>query len=1215
MASVFGTGIDLVINQTGIRSGDVISGAPGKKQSQGVVMEVIGNYPPGKNEVESLSSSDIRDKLNIIPFFEPMNNNERKGWLLQNSVDLKDLYMNDTDIYVKFLKIDGNNFFYEALTAEQIAQLISGNPNREDGSWNIKEVYDMFPGKPGTKPNRRTLVFRPNNWRLLVIRDDIDQFEGIYFDLDNFQLKSDLVRKPLGGILRRIVFESESKTIIPDLGVYSSVGSSSLTLDDVFSVCEKYVDRKSLEEFKEVLNWFPPSVHKSLIQKLIRTRCKDVEFSGTVYPAIIPLLVSFSMLITHPGAFVPNIQRYVTGAESAIKRLAVSICEDSYTEDFNVLLSLYVCALIKQRYKTWNPSKTTVEKWIKTMIDSQGDSRSFDYNWRDFEENITVIDELTASYLVLQEIKSFHSDIKMVGSIAQNLGRASEPIIDIKMEVMPLVHCIDHHSYGDIGHWMPYTQTPYPELFGKIWDRVVGVNPRYPKYADYVNTMEEDAFVQFVRQAQVNLWISKMYEPTNRPYLNNLDNEHQEIEISYEIDSTWIAGLIGPIEVRIKSKIAIVVLRVDNIFEMTAIKKPSRDKNSPLLTEDEQLLAIGSAKKLLSEGIKLKNIPSTLPIQKDSVVYLKDDKYIISSNDNSAISVKDPKTLGKSSSQLIDWDELRKFRFRLRVHPDLGTDESPCNNAVLYTGTGIEENADKKLLRLLEETDLKVLRRLMIYLTGYQSKIKLHRISRDGSGTYYQVTPEDSGVHRFLCAICLLYPAALKMTSDGFMVSNGPLLWSVRDTISEYVKTLQVSDVRWDPLLSISDDRKRWEHQISSVQQMIDRNRAGKKGHLIWIDVGMGKTLIAFDYLEYLIREGQMPKYCVYTLPSSAIDNTVRELQMKGLKYKLMDSRKPAQKTGGNIIEPLTINIIRHDHMILNGMDDKLKEIASECIFIVDEFHKTLAKTKRTSIALELVKLSYDFIGMSGTIIKDTNTDELIEWLEQIVEFEVTKDNYWVAVGALVSRKVQTQVVVERELVEVEMSPDEKEAYNKLVPEKLGGTANSIKFNDALRISYSAATREMVYLTEQYLNLGEGVFLVAKTIQHQEEMRDELIRSGVPPNSISLFGKNNQVTLTPEYNGPIKVVITTMAHNAGYTLTKFRVMIQSEYPSSQATRDQLEGRINRIGQTSEKILVITVVTGILTYMHENHEKARSLSEAIRGFAKDAGIDYKLIDYR
>ena len=112
---------------------------------------------------------------------------------------------------------------------------------------------------------------------------------------------------------------------------------------------------------------------------------------------------------------------------------------------------------------------------------------------------------------------------------------------------------------------------------------------------------------------------------------------------------------------------------------------------------------------------------------------------------------------------------------------------------------------------------------------------------------------------------------------------------------------------------------------------------------------------------------------------------------------------------------------------------------------------------------------------------------------------------------------------------------------------------------------------------------------------------------GIQDSQIFLFGKDSQITLTPEYNGPIKIVITTIRHSAGYTLTKFRIMITSVYFTNQATREQLEGRINRIGQISPMVRIITIHTGILSYVHERYEKVRNMAEALKGFAKDVGV--------
>lgn len=224
----------------------------------------------------------------------------------------------------------------------------------------------------------------------------------------------------------------------------------------------------------------------------------------------------------------------------------------------------------------------------------------------------------------------------------------------------------------------------------------------------------------------------------------------------------------------------------------------------------------------------------------------------------------------------------------------------------------------------------------------------------------------------------------------------------------------------------------------------------------------------------------------------------------------------------------------------------------------------------------------------------------------------MTEKNYWVAIGALVSKKVQTRVIVDRKIIEIQMPGDIQERYYQLVPENLGGTARQIDFIGAINLCYEVVTRNIVDTTVEYVKMGEGVFVVAKDISHQQQIRDNLVMKGMDKNMIHLFDKDNQITLTPEYNGPVKVVITTKRHSEGYTLTKFRIMITSVYFSNQATREQLEGRINRIGQTSPNVLIIVYHTGILSYINEKYEKARTLSEALKGFAGEVGVDYKAL---
>lgn len=1181
--------MELRINETGVRTGEFITSSSSGKQSKGAVLQVRGVYPADISLVNKLTPIQLQDSLNVIPFFNPMSAAQRLEWLINNGTTTKKLYIEDApNVFVKFLKIGTTNFFTKILSQDTRDTLLQGNPQDPEGYWPIKEVYDLFPRKPGSRTRKVTMIFRPSNWVLMIPERLVQSYNGIYIFLNEYRLNHGIINAPTGGRIYSFDTESKIQPLLPKIGIVITENRPNpLTETSLFNLASNHVNINIMNNIKPFISWFPPSLHKSLIQKLIRTRCDNVEYNGQLYPAAAVLLTSLSLLILNPGVFVPNIRRFVTGIESAAKRLGVSIHEDSYTERNNVMMGLYASAMVAQDDRNWLPTDTMINDWFTVAIEAQGDYRAYSYDFRTFNGQIKQYTDLSMAYFLLSEIRSFQSDIDIVGSISQNQGRPKLTNPDnIKINTMSLIHCLDHHSFAEIVHYMPYTGVGYPKLLDEIWDQVVGVNPRYPKFKTYATIMEREPFVKLVRIAQRDLWTSKTFKPQLRSVYENLNTP-----FTYKLDSSWLAGLVGPIEVKLPEGVtAIVVLRVDDIQEMTAVKRPQRDaKDNPELTDAEQIKGILMAKTLLSNGIKLTNVPTTLPLLTNSIVYLRNNEYLIV----------------LKNGQCYKWETIINLTYSLPIHPSI---EPTINNALILTGDGIDQKSNNAINYIVTTYNTESLRRLSTYLTGYKSTIELTKISRYGTGTYYQVVPEDTAVNQILCYICVMYPAAIMKTKMGFKVKNGPLLWSIRDLInSELGKTVTFGPGWITPKV---ETRNRWEHQIDSVRQMVQRNQDGKKGHLIWIKVGLGKTLISIDYLDYLIKNNRMPPYCVYSLPASAINNIVKEMQLRGIPTKVLDARLNStqnQKT----IEPYKVCLIKHDHMRRNGMDTQLKSIARQMVFIVDEFHKTLSKTIRTSLALELSRLSYDFIGMSGTIIKDTNYDELIKWLEQIVEFEVTEKNYWVAIGALVSRKVHTRVVVDRNAVSVPLG-NMSEAYYKLVPEKIGGTARQIDFRGAVDICYQVVTVHIVNTIKQYNDMGEGVFVVTKDVKHQKSIRDQLINIGFKPNQIGLFTKDNQITLTSEYNGPIKVVITTKRHSEGYTLTKFRIMITSVYFSNQATREQLEGRINRIGQISPNVRVIIYHTGILSYIHEKYEKARTLSQALKGFAGEVGIDYQTL---
>lgn len=1132
----------MYLYQTGLRSGERVGAAPDATQNRGTVMDVRfppgGYYPPSRQAIENLDLVTLRDRFRDIQFFSTMNVEERRNWLISHATDKTHLYLEDVEMEVRFISISGD-FFTQQLSPETITDLLNGQ------YWSIRKVYELFPRRPGSRARKHTLIFRPSNWIVLPFESTLSSFQGLWLDLDN------------GQSLQGSGFPTARLTLLDqEIGVKTQPRDTDWNWD---SIRELAPDPSAADEIRTLIQWFPPALYKSLIQKLIRTGSEIFTHQDRSYLARDLLFTAFISLALHPGAFVPNIQRYVSGLEGATKRLAVSIAEDSYHSDPNLLSSLLGAALLAQADRSWHPSDKLLCWWLQAAEEARQDRRYFVYRPSLPPPTIST-DPHTLSYYLLKTLRSFPSDLELFATIAARRGEfiigtpISSPLVP---GALPLIHIIDQHTYPEIG-WYLFGES-YPRLFQQLWQDVSSYNPR-------LKPMTETPFFHKVREAQHLVWLRQVGEKSEIPTTSE--------EISYEtkLPESWLAGLIGTIAIGNNY----VVLRPENIYELVALRRPTRGLK-PELTDEEREITLQKARDLLRKGYPLLS-SSLLPQFKHAHVYLIDDEYYLEYSGISFRNSLQGDKVSRQSGMRKSWHEARHLNYIFPVH------QAPILSpsiAIQTYGIGISANSDDRWVKLIEQSSVIVRRRLFHYLQAARSLIELYPISRTGEAQSYTVMPEDSEVNILLHSLAQLYPAALTVEKRGFRVGCGSLLWDL-------AKGILPAPTYYSGWHIPATNRSLWHHQVESLERMKSNQR---RGYLLWIPVGLGKTLIVREYLRYLAEMGKLPKYCLYTLPPSALDSVKREFD--GVRTKVLDFR---QGSRSRVLEAGTINFVYHDHL---RMVD-LTEQANEIFFIVDEFHKTLNPTQRTSSALELVRLSTGFIGLSGTIIKDTETQPLIQWLEQVVDFEVTESNYWVAIGALVSKRVQTRVVVERETVEVPLGED----YYSLVPKVLGGSSTQLKFRQALTLSYHAVEEELEQLVRDYQAIGEVVFVVTRDQAHQQRLAVALSDLNV-----YLIGMNHSLTLLPGDKRGIEVVITTPKYAEGYTLTGSRVMLTGVWFSNQATREQLEGRLNRIGQPSDLIRVITVQAGLLSYVQRRYESARTLSEVMKGFADEIQIPY------
>lgn len=1132
---------------------------PKEKSNEGTEIIIYGEYPPNTRALEEMNEETRRNLitvLSLLPHFSGYSEEKIMAELMEKSIE-SEVYINDIQgIKMKFIKL-GGSYFSDMIDEESRNELMMGNPEN-DGIWDVSEVYSIL--MKGRKKNvaaksiekgRGTLVFRPSIWRLVLNMEISGKYNGLYI--------TPLGEAHIGEVEGRIYIISD-----PSCGLVSALNPP-LQREDLNKIIMNLLEvtEEEILATEDLLSKLTPSMHKSLIQKVIRSHANYV--SGI--DSRLVLLSSLTLLLLHRGSFVPELQKFNTGIESATKRLAVSICEDSYIENYKVIVSLFSAATISQLDPSWKPSLEQISFWFQAALTALEDERYFIYSTKPSEPLPLSLNPYSIAPRLLNFLRSFEGDINMLNSIN---GKYKKSKVVNRPEI-PIYHMIDHHCITSVAYYFFTPQNP-SDLFHLLWEKLSGYNPRKGGRID-----TEDAFVREARFAQEMVWRIQ-YDP----FFSPLDPQREvvgETKIEYTLDESWISKLVGTNEVKVKGGSAIVTVKPDDVSHFIAIKKPSRGNKEPELKEEEKEAAIKEIMEKYSKGVSVKVKTPAFPGIKEMWL-----KYDMETGDWS-VDGRPWKEIIKTSISLPLYEHVPEMNFE--------------NSLTVYGAPGMLKNALNEL-KGMTLISIEVLRRLIFHISNYRGKIEMFSISRDGSGTDYVVTLEDIEVFKILCYLSYLFPGALARSSlTTFSIVSGPFFWSIRDYIIEsYRNRVSSSFSKWK---SISDTRKRvlWEHQKDTVNRMKERTEKGYRGHIVWIPVGLGKTLIVLTYISWLIEKNLMPPYIIYSLPPEAMESIIAELKAFNLGINILSGIK---KDSNRDIKKNVVNIIKHDHMRM--MEEELLNVVPHSFLIIDEFHKVLNPTKRTTVALELSRLSHDFIAMSGTIIKDNNIESLIQWLEQVCEFQVDKENFYVGFSAVISKRVETKVSVERNFIYVMLEGKEKEDYEAYVPPKLGGKKEKPTEEDFMRaweILYSVCYKKMIHACAEYIREGKGVFVVVRNKKDQEKFREELLRD-LKENEIWLITKDTPINLVSGTKSPIKCVITTPQYSQGYDITAMTVMLTSVYRMNDATREQLEGRINRISQKSSSILILIYHSGFLTSILEKHEYMRAFSSSMKGYA-------------
>jgi hypothetical protein len=1113
------------ILNTGLRSMEYVRGCG--RQTQGTTFQIrIDNdlfIPP---EIFNPDDLKIRDYLNF-GFFGLMNHDQRLRWLHNNIVKMQP-YISDINCYIKF-----------ECVASDFLKLSPENINRLNSKeWLLmSEVYNMFPRAPGSKAARHSLIFRGSNWELIELKEEQCHF---YFDLISCSFSSVQINHRKCNV----------KVINQIIGVCDDLELSTF---------------KTNQDYDSKISWFTPGILKSLIQKCIRFYPTCVEIDSIKFDILESLQGSFLMLLNNPGSFVPDLKMFVKGAESAMKRLAVTILEDSSCEP-KIITSLFFAALAARNdFKFSHQYVSLCLQWCSKALNDN----YFIYDWHKINGTpLSFESEITCQ--LLETLGSFQSDKNMLRSICEN----GWDVISNKVErpdTMQIYHCFDQHCITDVINFYNREDLRLePSAVIKImWDESSKFNPR--KHNFVIN--------QDIKNAQRLYWNHK-----NKNKLEILPSEEIE-EFNRNLDESWICGMIGPITHSItfmgRSIEVISFFKPDDPGTILTIRAPTRNKDEAELTDEEI--------RFCSE--KISHLKSAIFHLKDDSIHVDHDFWFTNSEFHM-----------RNEHYQCRWKDFcnEKIQKKLLLPITLNSFDDVINIITNYSSEGICKNWKDIINFHLDRSPTEVLFRLSMYIRVVSSKIYINQISRDGSGTYLSVNWTDSFVFKLLCIFCAVLPGVIKMNDDKsiqcYFIIKDLFIWNhVKDIIYSKVSNTNLYD--WN--IPYMDNRQPKLYQTEAIDTVMDRIKHGKRGNIMWLPVGSGKTFISTNIINNLMKRQMLSKYVVYTLPPSAINSVIEEFRKAGLPYIELDATMEGKRAGRHLLQPFYVNFIKHDHLKHDGMKEQLTSLALDIFLIIDEFHLMMdTGTLRTSIGLELAKTCNNFVAMTGTLVKDKDPEGLIQWLSQVVEFEVTNKNYLVGISTLISRKINYNIEERRHFIEIPMDVPE---YLECVDEKLGGRAERVNFRKAIDICYDVTKIAILNETLRALNFERIVFVVALNSVTQNWLKDNIESKGYKCFCIS---GNNSIILTPDMETDIRVVITTMRHCTGYTLTICKTMIQGVYFSNQANRTQIVGRIVRMGQLSPFVDIVTLHTGLLSYTLKNYEEARSLEKALNDLSKE-----------
>ena len=953
----------------------------------------------------------------------------------------------------------------------------------------------------------------------------------------------------------------------------------------------------------------------SLLQKTIRR--KVLQFYHPDYPSLRfsaeNVICSIMDLLLNPkqkGIFVPYTGAYVTARQHLLKRLMVIMVEDSeyVPESLNVLAS---GCLLSSKAPQWTPPQYITNQWKEIALNMWKSNKTSYYETKiKMTPNVLNLD--TFPLATLYELGGMQGDKNMFSYVLTHPGMRNTIIYnpqDTTLEPLTTLDIyMDQHVESRLVWLKKQDMTQGKRDFGKeliqFFKEFTGQNPRRNhnmKIQKEKAMIQKEASIMFRNQNVTKNSSQKddMKQPIHETFTYQLSNGH-------------LVSLIGQHVVKIKrnkkTKKILVTVSPDNVKEWIVIPNPSRNAAYNSIDDLDRKAAKEMALLKCKKGFKKKENE----IRWDSV--------------NQEWSING-----------ILWDDYRK---------------EECNVRNYTKHYSLPLNVQKDVVLFV-----------CSLMNGYKKTIVFPRMNREGKGTHQQLTGWEGHAYQYMLQLAKQYPDALEPSGlFNFKSNNVYYRLHIRKQLLGHFTTDWTYPVPRDKRQLTSEQQLALSKMMKS-----DMNRMGTflwmlvgSGKTLTVLHYLEKTkrvnkiiwCLPKSAMQSVIKEIEMFGWKYEICVSTA---SRKKKYDPDLHVRHFTRNNQSIKHG-------YVTIIEHDDV--RNVESIITPQMIDTAFVYDEVHKAMdKKTLRTTHALKLAKIAGQLVCLTGTPIVKSSAYPLIQWLNLCVTFDVNYHNFWVAANSMAIVLKPTKVKTRHQNISVPLTSQQRMELYKHLPYAMGGSSSSQKadFRKAYKLSRDCVDVHIISLAKEYVlsprtkepqclvdekiskldleseqlyavrvttqfepsidimkHLPQRVLIVSETMSHSQKLVSMLLQENISPNDIITVGGSKiphpdvihhksvylteQSQLTNNKDTP-RFCVACIQFPEGYTLTWMTTMITGVYPSNQAKRTQMEGRINRVSCQRLHRHYITVMTGLTEFMFQNQIIAKNLESTLKQLNK------------